>query len=447
MPRHRGRRARRRTHPRGSPRASVASVAPGQWYSAVTASGPIDGGVERAEPAFVVGAAHRRLSMPASTPSASCSSSPSSSVEALHRSASSARTRASPRHPGGSWRPGRSVTRVGSPGASQTVAWLGVPVDERDVVGGLHRDPLQRRDAFGDGRACLQQVADDDRDAEAATCAPAPAERERHRQPAIVDAVEQAPQLVGHADHPRVGEPRLPTRRRRTGSGRSRSCGPAPPPLERGLRAAAQQRRRVVQREHAARRARRRRRRRPAQTTSARAPACGARAPSGASASEGRAASPSCSYQLRYAGQRCSNSPGSLRSRTAWKTIWFGRGREVGGPLAPRISARTSSRTAASGMYRVAASSAKFCQSIPAKIASTACHIATGCLNANGVACPAGSPGATGVPANCALIASIQLPAALGQLVVGGSASARARRGCRGRRPCSGTRRGVAMLR
>jgi hypothetical protein len=41
-----------------------------------------------------------------------------------------------------------------------------------------------------------------------ADLAPA-AEGERGRQPGIVDAVEQAPQLVRHADHPAAGECRL----------------------------------------------------------------------------------------------------------------------------------------------------------------------------------------------------------------------------------------------
>ena len=182
--------------------------------------------------------------MPAVTPSA-----PSSSSASSVSSRSSVRVQRA--YSGQSTTPWwlvavRSVvTRTGSPGASQTVAWSRVTIDEGHVVCGLHRDPLQRRDTLRDRRARLEQVADDDRDAEAAPGAAPTAEGERHREPAVVDAVEQPPQLVGHADHPRAGESGLQhdgveqvgvvvvvAHQRRL-------------PGQRGLRAPAQQRRRV----------------------------------------------------------------------------------------------------------------------------------------------------------------------------------------------------------
>ena len=225
-----------------------------------------------------------------------------------------------------------------------------VPVDERDVVRRLHRDPLQRRDALRDGRARLEQVADDDRDAEAAARAAAPAERERHREPAVVDAVEQAPQLVGHADHPRVGEPRL----QHDGVEQVRVVVVVADqrrlPRERGLRAAAQQRRRVVQREHPRAElvgADGGHQRRP---RSARAPACGARAPRAPPRATGepplRPSGTSADTRATARAKR----PGSLLSRTAWNVSWSGRGRRSADRCAPLISARTRSRTSASGM-------------------------------------------------------------------------------------------------
>ena len=124
-------------------------------------------------------------------------------------------------------------------------------VDDREVVGRLHRQPREHRDGVLGRRAQLEQVADDERHREAGAGGAPPAERERHAQPGVVDPVEQPPQAVAHAEHRAAGQ-----------------LGPADHALQQlrievvvaheqrlvagedRLRAAGHQRRRVPQREH-----------------------------------------------------------------------------------------------------------------------------------------------------------------------------------------------------
>ncbi len=85
-------------------------------------------------------------------------------------------------------------------------------VGEREVVRGVHREPLECGYRLLDGVAGLEQVADDDRDAETGAAGLRSAERERDGEAGVVDAVEHAPQAVAHPEH-RPREPAVPDRR------------------------------------------------------------------------------------------------------------------------------------------------------------------------------------------------------------------------------------------
>ena len=74
-------------------------------------------------------------------------------------------------------------------------------IEDREVLRRVHRDAGERRLRLGHRRARLQHVAHDDRDAEAVADVAPPAEGERDREAVGVDAVEQPPEAVAHADH------------------------------------------------------------------------------------------------------------------------------------------------------------------------------------------------------------------------------------------------------
>ncbi len=131
---------------------------------------------------------------------------------------------------------------------------VAVPVDHGEVVCHVHRQPLQRAAGVGGGLAHLEEIAQDEGDAEAIAHHAAPAERQRDRKARIVHAVHQTPQAVAHPDHPPAGERACvhdafqqqrgivvvaDQRRRATREDR--------------LGAAGQVRRRVVERQHASR--------------------------------------------------------------------------------------------------------------------------------------------------------------------------------------------------
>ena len=129
-----------------------------------------------------------------------------------------------------------------SPDRSASVSAVG------EVVG----EPGQHGRRLGDGRARLEQVAQDERHPESVAEHRPAAERERHGQAVLVDPVEQAPQAVARPHDPLPGPRRVPDdalearRRVVVVADEERPAGAAVD----ALRAAAQIRRRVHHREH-----------------------------------------------------------------------------------------------------------------------------------------------------------------------------------------------------
>jgi hypothetical protein len=76
------------------------------------------------------------------------------------------------------------------------------PIEHRDVLRGVDRDPREHPAGLRDGLTDLEHVAHHQGDAEAVADRRTPAEGERGRQPGVVDPVEQPPQAVAHPDHP-----------------------------------------------------------------------------------------------------------------------------------------------------------------------------------------------------------------------------------------------------
>jgi hypothetical protein len=114
--------------------------------------------------------------------------------------------------------------------------------------------PAQRSHRLFGGPASFQHVADHERDPEPLADLGPAAEGERDGQAGFVDPVQQAPQAVGHAEHPRTGERR---------PGHHRVEQPVIPVVvadqgraarqDRRLRASGQEGRRVPQCEHGGR--------------------------------------------------------------------------------------------------------------------------------------------------------------------------------------------------
>src|SRR5439155_2213363 len=74
-------------------------------------------------------------------------------------------------------------------------------VGHGEGVGEMVREPAQRRASLLRRLAGLEQVADDEWDAEAAADDLAATEGERHREAGVADPVQKTPGAVARADH------------------------------------------------------------------------------------------------------------------------------------------------------------------------------------------------------------------------------------------------------